>query len=801
MREHPGTLSPGQSSDVALTAALVEVLGRAKTLPELLQPALVAFCGATTWQAGQSWIPDEDGEALVVAPAWHAERDGYERLRAASAEVRLRPGEGLPGRVWRSSLPQWIDVAPEHTTSGRGAVLAGLGLSAALGVPVCRGSGELFAVLEFFTDDPPAAQERDMALASILGAHLAALVTSRRNEERLSESEARFRAVADTAGDAIVCGDTGGRITYVNHCAERLFGGPASDLVGEAVDVLVPALAADERAALVGTTAELAGRRRDGVDFPLEVSLAALEGPSGVEGFTAVMRDLTLRRREHAALERTTQQLVEAQRIAGLGSWEWDMVTDRLWWSEESCRIYGVEPPGDGLHYRDFVERIHPEDRDMVETTVQRAYESAGRFSMLHRIVRADDEVRTVQGRGEVVVDDDRVIGMIGTALDVTDRLDAERERVELEQRLQEAERLESIGRLAGGVAHDFNNLLTVILSYTSHLRSQTLDDADLADAIDEIRQAAEDGAALTRQLLTFSRRDPGEPRALDVNDVVRARAGLLRRTLGEHVEFELELCEDRCVVELDRGQLEQILMNLTLNARDALGAGGRLRIATGRRGDDVTLSVTDSGVGMSPAVRARAFEPFYTTKPRGKGTGLGLASVHGIVKRAGGDIGIRSRPGEGTVVTIELPASAAAPDPVAAAAGPAGGTARGTVLVVEDQPAILALAQRALVDAGYRVQVAADGEEALAAVDGHAPDLLLTDVVMPGMSGADLARRMRERFEDTRVLFISGHPYELLQEQGVAERDAVLLKPFTPGELLDAVTRALLGDAPAAAV
>jgi hypothetical protein len=799
-----------REDDVARTAELVEVLGRAGTLPELLQPALAGFCRATGWRVAQAWVPDEAGERLVAAPAWYADDPRFDSVRDLSRGLRFARGEGVPGEVWRANRACWLDAlpSPDHP---RTELLHRLGLRAALGVPVGDGS-RLVAVLEFLTDRPRSQDARDLGLVSILAAHLAALVTSRRNEARLSESESRFRAVADTAGDGIVCIDAAGVITYVNRRAEAMFGRPGAELLGRPGRVLVPErlraahdaaivrLAAGEEPNLLGETAELIGVRRDGTEFAAEVTLAPLDGAAGIEGYTAVLRDLTERRREHLALRRTTRQLVDAQRLAGLGSWEWNTESNTLRWSTEMRRIFCLEPTSGALTYQDFIDRVHPDDRDLVNDTVQRAYETGSPFGFIHRIIRDDGHVRTLQGRGEVVLEDGRRVGMIGTGMDITDRLDAERDRVDLERRLQEAERLDSIGRLAGGVAHDFNNLLTVIRSYASHLRGQVDDGSELAEAVDEIRRAADDGADLTRQLLTFSRRDPGSPRALDLNEVIRSRAGLLERTLGEHLTLELDLDEGACVAELDRGQLEQILMNLTLNARDALTAGGTVRVATGRRDGRISLSVADTGAGMAPDVLARAFEPFFTTKPRGKGTGLGLASVHGIVKRAGGDIELSSRAGEGTMVEIELRAADGVPERPAAPAEPADVVAHGTVLVVEDQAAIRTLARRCLVRAGYRVHEAADGEEALARVVSDAPDLLLTDVVMPHMSGVTLAQRLRARFPEMRVLFVSGHPDELLLEQGVSAPELLLLKPFSTEELLDAVGRALRGEPAAAA-
>ena len=721
----------------------------------------------------------------MLAQAWYADAPGFERLRELSAGLRFARGDGLPGDVWATNRPQWVQ-AFSRAEGPRAALMRELGLRAALGVPVVD-RDELLAVIEFFSDAERREDERTMGLVSILAAHLAALVSSRRNEERRADSEARFRAVADAAADAIVCGDTAGRVTYVNRCAEAMFGWTAEEIIGRRVDVLVP----DELR--VAPRAEVTGVRRDGTQFPVELSLAPLEGRDGVEGYTAIMRDLTERRREHEALQRTTQQLVEAQRIAGLGSWEWDVEADELWWSDEMLAIFGIEERPEQLTYDDFIRRVYPDDREMVASAVQHAFETQTTFSFLHRIVRDDGELRTLQGHGEVVAENGRTLRMIGTGLDVTDRLETERERVELERRLQEAKRMESIGRLAGGVAHDFNNLLTVIFSYTSHLASHVNGDDALGEAVKEIRQAAEDGAALTRQLLTFSRRDAVTPRALDLNDAIRSRAAVLRRALGDEVVLVVEPADEECVVELDRGQLEQILMNLTLNARDALDGGGTVSIATGRRNGRVWLRVSDDGVGMPPEVRARAFEPFYTTKPHGQGTGLGLASVHGIVTRAGGDIDIRPRPGGGTIVSIELPRSAETPEPLAPENGHVGAaTPRGTILVVEDQAAIRALVHRSLESAGYEVRSAADAAAALAALDGAEPDLLLTDLVMPGMSGGELAQRTRERVPAIRVVYMSAHAYERHEEQDIVRPDGVLRKPFTPDELLDAVARAL---------
>ncbi len=387
-----------------------------------------------------------------------------------------------------------------------------------------------------------------------------------------------------------------------------------------------------------------------------------------------------------------------------------------------------------------------------------------------------------------------RLYGVGGVATDITHHL-------RLEARLRDAQRLEAVGQLAGGVAHDFNNLIAVIANYASFVRKELPDDSRAAGDTDQILAASRRASDLTRRLLLFSRRQSGNPEVISVRRVVEGVESVLRQTLGAGVTLEVECDERLWDVEADRNQLEHVLMNLALNAREAMPDGGSLRIAAandvmrdaeGPSARAVKLIVEDTGRGMAPEVIAHAFEPFFTTKPAG-GIGLGLATVHGIVTQAGGRVELDSMPGQGTTVTVWLPAVRRGAVQVTPSGAPRG---RGeTALVVEDADAVRVLTGRILYSAGYQVIPAENGVTALERLD--AADVLVTDVVMPGMSGVELATAARERRPDLPVVFVSGYTGNEIVAADGDPATAFLPKPFDGDDLLRAVRATL--DAAAA--
>lgn len=385
-------------------------------------------------------------------------------------------------------------------------------------------------------------------------------------------------------------------------------------------------------------------------------------------------------------------------------------------------------------------------------------------------------------------------LASVGTALMYALRRELRRRRL-AEERLEHAQRLEAIGRLAGGLAHDFNNLLTVINGFTDLvLRRLPEDDPSRAD-LEAVRRSGEQAGALVDQLLTLSRHRVVKPEVIDPNDTVLSLSDVLGRLLGRDVELEVMTTHVGRVL-IDPSQLGQVLLNLVVNARDAMVDGGKLTIATnvGAFGDGrraVVLTVTDTGRGMDVETARRCFDPFFSTRPRGEGTGLGLATVYAVVAQAGGEITVASAPDQGATFTIRLPQ---VQDAVVDIRGPLEGpTGDATVLLVDDEEPVRAFARAVLAEHGYKVREAASGPDALSVLAQQgAPDLLVTDVVMPGMGGLDLARRVGEMAPDVPVLFISGYVDDAALREEASQGAALLPKPFLSGDLLSAVDDAL---------
>ena len=397
-----------------------------------------------------------------------------------------------------------------------------------------------------------------------------------------------------------------------------------------------------------------------------------------------------------------------------------------------------------------------------------------------------------------------RITGCASIGEDITDTL-------LLEQQYRQAQKLESVGRLAGGVAHDFNNLLTVINGYANLLLDGVAERDPFADSLREIRKAGERAASLTRQLLTFSRSQPADVRAVDLNEVVADQANLLRRLVGEDVELSVSSAPGLGAVMADPSQIQQVLMNLAVNSRDAMPSGGRLTIDISAAdspeagataifpefgaGPYVTLTVSDTGTGMSDDVRAQAFDPFFTTKPVGQGTGLGLSTVYGIVRQLRGWISLHSEPGSGTSLLIGFPRTeeTVCAEPAVSPGAVLGGGE--TVLLVEDQEEVRRFASGVLRRYGYRVLDAASAGDAILIAEQHPGPihLMLTDVIMPRMNGCDLGRRLASFRPEMHVLYMSGYPGDAIAERGVFETGVCIAKPFTPERLAQKI-RAVLG-------
>ncbi len=558
--------------------------------------------------------------------------------------------------------------------------------------------------------------------------------------------------------------------------------------------------------------------RKDGEVVWVRVTSTLVRDASGrPRAAVAVVEDVTERKRAETSLRESEAMLAAAQSLAHVGTWQLDLVdledvrSNRLRWTDETFRIFGYEPGAVEVTNELFLQAVHSDDRDAVVAAILTALETRTTYEIEHRIVLPDGTERTVHEWGSVVADaDGRPLQLTGSSQDITERTETERALRVAEERLRQAQKMEAVGRLAGGVAHDFNNLLTAILGYSDFLGARPLDSA-ARDDVEEIRKAAKRAAALTQQLLAFSRKQILKTEVLDLGDVLSGLGGMLGRLLGEDVEVSIRLGHDLGCVSADRAQLEQVVVNLAVNGRDAMPRGGTLVLETadveldeayGREHVDVPvgryvmLRVSDTGAGMDRETQRRIFEPFFTTKEMGKGTGLGLATVYGIVKQLGGHIWVYSEVGHGTTFKIYFPRVDGPADTGAVsypAAAPAG--AGETVLLVEDEDSVRSIARATLGRYGYHVLEARDGDEALGLSDAfdHTIDLVVTDVVMPRMSGRELVERLDRRRPGIRVLYMSGYTEDAVLRHGARSHGIALLeKPFTPAELARRVRQAI---------
>jgi PAS domain S-box-containing protein len=970
---------------------------------------------------------------LVRDPLFVTSSDGRSlRVNAAGLELL-----GITEDEWRSR-PYLELVHPDDrgaAAEALAAVLANGGTSTRSRIRVVRPDGEVRWVEAQSTVDT----------ASGLIYSVAHDVTNR-EEAVMDRLAGAFRDAP--LGMALLA--PGGAFLRVNSTLCRLLGHTEKELLAESLSDVVhdERVAQALRAAASSLQTEAPMRHRDGRPVIALVSLTLVRDLRGEpEYYVCQVLDMTERYQAQADLAANEAKLAEAQQIARLGSWEWEIAADKVTWSDELYRIYGVAPDGVPGSYGSYLDKVHADDRARVGRVIETALTERRPWSLDYRIVRPDGELRMIHARGEIVLDesgrpavvhgtcqdvtenhrvedqlraaeqlfrrafDDAPIGMalidldgrwlrlnrslcqmlgrseqqlrttelnelshpedrrldrplikellagrrrsfaiekrylradgtmvhalvhislmhgdgerplyflcqlvditerrraeaerkaseerlqaiidnspalilvkdtqhryllvnrrweelfgvradqavgrtseevlpasrrpehreidervaengepyeammvipepdgedertflmvkfplrdvegdvsavVTIATDITERRRSAEERAELEHRLAQAQRLESVGQLAGGVAHDFNNLLSVILTCVGFATRELPADHPVRDDVEEIGRAADRAAALTRQLLMFSRREVVKPEVLDVGGLLRDLERLLNRTLSERIALRITVGPGLLPVLADRAQLEQVLVNLAVNARDAMLDGGTLAIAVAGVSDGVRITVVDDGTGMLEEVRDRAFEPFFTTKDPGQGTGLGLATVHGIVTDSGGTVDIESAPGKGTSVTIFLPGcreQVRSPELSIEPGEHAPATAR--VLVVEDQEPVRRQACRILAAHGYEVTEAPGGEEALAGWEEV--DVLVTDVVMPGMTGQQLAQVAVERNPDLRVVYMSGHTEDVLVRNGARARNlAFVQKPFTRATLLRAVEDAL---------
>ncbi len=786
-----------------LQYAMARVIADAPSVEDARPMILRTVCETLEWDMGAVW--DVDGEAglLHCVEVWSVPEIDIAEFEKANTELECRRGQRLAGEVWELGKPRWIaDLASVEAYPNAELALR-CSMASAFGVPIEVG-GEVCHVLEFFS---PKIAPPDDELLQTLGAiasQLSYLIERKRSEEALRASEMRKAAILRSALDCIISFDLDGRITEFNPAAERAFGYSQQEALGREMTELInpetiehspqrglALFDATNPVSAPGRRMELTATRNGGAGFPVELAVSRIV-IDGKPMFTAYLRDIT---------ERREAERINAELAAVVANSNDAMIACTLdgtisGWNVGAERIYGYA--AEEICGKPLPTLIPEERHDEFPQTLKLVAggESLANYESV-RLRKDGKKISVSLTDSPILGTGGQVTGFSSIARDIT-------ERKRLEEDLLQAQKMDAVGRLAGGIAHDFNNILTAILGYSDLIIGQIDERQWMYKHLSEIRKAADFAASLTHQLLAFSRRQPLFLRVFNLNDTVRKMQKMLQRVIGENIEIKTQFKAEIGRLKADPSQLEQVLLNLCVNARDAMPKGGSITIQTADvtyfhddthavndmpAGEYVKLTVTDSGHGMTAEVRKHIFEPFFTTKDKGQGTGLGLATCYGIVKQSGGYITVDSTVGVGTTFSIYLPRVEESGEK-ASGKKEVGQLVGGseTVLYVEDEITVRSLTAHVLRRLGYTVIEAADGKSARDAVEsnsGREVDLLFSDVVLPDSGGQDLARWMRGRNTNTRILFTSGYVDEnILRRHGLEPHAAFLQKPFTPAEI-----------------
>ncbi|HWP57950.1 MAG TPA: MASE1 domain-containing protein [Candidatus Acidoferrales bacterium] len=863
--------------------AVSRILAESPALKEAASRIVRVLCERGGWVFGAIWNVDRDAHVLACVDLWHPPRVELPEFEAVTKERTFSPGIGLPGRVWGTGQAAWIPDLAKDANFPRAAAARKNGLRSALGFPIKIGD-ETVGVIECFGPDLREPDDHFLQLASDIGRQLGQFIERKRAEEELRDSKERFQAILDNSATVIYLKDLAGRYIMVNARYEELFRVSRREMIGKTdLDIFPQAAAEKFRAndlcaleAGLPMEFEEALPHDDGLHTYLSIKFPLRDATGAAYGVAGILTDITDRKRAEEQITRLNAELQrridEFQTLIDTAPVGIAVATDPecryIWGNPEFARMLGTGatqnisksgPNSDKLPFAVFrdgrevpaeelpMQRACRENKEILDEELDIVLRDG---QVIHELCRATP-LRDEEGR---------VRGCIGVFLNITERKQAEAmlqrakddlvkanqelelhvrrrtadleqanaallRKIEQEKRLQEqlrhAQKMESVGTLAGGIAHEFNNILNII-SGAAQLLSRRLSDPEAAEHLEMIHQTIRRGASVVRELLTLARKTEAQPALTDANALVSDLTKLLKQTFPRNIEIELDLASNLPPVLADPSQISQALLNLCVNARDAMPAGGRLTISTRavagaqlreREADSdaefyVCIEVTDTGLGMEESVRHRIFEPFFTTKRVGEGTGLGLAIVYGIVRSHKGSIEVDSQPGCGSTFRLFLPITlavgmAAGYDLSPAPAGQAGGNGRGTVLVVEDEEAVLCLLKDALLRHGYEVLTAADGEQAIDLYRRHqnAIDAVLLDLGLPKITGDQVLQTLQQQNPRVNVIVASGYIEPELRSRllqaGVKDH---VYKPYLMEQILeklDATIKAQTGRGP----
>ncbi len=799
----------------ARDAALLELFQMFDHPPEAVERFVIdAAMKQTASEMGFCGVLEVGGEAMV-AQVWSDSA-------MAECSVPDKPfqfpiqGAGLWAEAMRQGEPVVVNDYPGHSAKV-GLPPGHVPIRRFLAVPVVA-DGKAIAVIAVANRVAEYGAE-DVLHLQLFADGIGNVFKRRQDAQTLRAGREQLQSILSTAMDGYWTVDLEGRLVEVNDAYCRMSGYSRDELIGMHVADLDALESAEEVAARIRRVLQLGEdrfesthRRKDGSTFDIDASLQFKNINGGQ--FVCFFHDITERVQAEEGLRKSEYFFRESQRAATIGSYSTDFRAG-VWESSEVLdEIFGIDRDYD-RSVQGWLEIIHPDDREMMDRYLREEVIAERRdFRKEYRILRkSDGGLRWVLGFGKVSFDaEGNIISMIGTIQDVTERKRAEQDKARLEAQLLQSQKMEAVGQLAGGIAHDFNNILAAMIMQLEMLRLEPhVQPEELNEAVSEMLESANRAANLTRQLLLFSRRQAMKSGRLDANVLLGELTKLLRRLIGERVAVVLELSNEPLWFDGDASMIEQVITNLCVNARDAMPNGGQITIATSavvidddrarrhggaRPGRYVCLEVSDTGSGIESSILQHVFEPFFTTKEQGKGTGLGLATVHGIVTKHGGFVEVASETGKGSTFRVYLPSvsTEAAAEPLRA---PVGGHGQGErILVVEDEALVRRMAVRCLQQVGYRVAEAENGVEALKVweQEGGSFDLLFTDMVMPErISGLELCARLRQFKEDLPAIVASGYSAEIVEDENLeAHRFTFLPKPYDIATLAATVRECL---------
>ncbi|MCF6150133.1 MAG: PAS domain S-box protein [Candidatus Kuenenia sp.] len=801
-----------REEEMNLLQALILAVGEAENLHDALVITLEKVCNATGWIYGEAWTPHPGGKYLERDHAYYSKIDRLEKFSELSGEYRFSPGVGLPGRTWAEKQPVWIRDVSIDPNYPRAPLAKETGLKAGVAFPIMTDK-DVVAIIVFYMSEPRERDEWLINLVSSATVQLGQVIQRKQAEEALQRSEALLHSILDNTTAVVYVKDLRGRYTFINKRFEDLFHIKKDEIKGKTDYDLWDAQMADafrkndkkvikEKSPLEFDEIAL---HDDGKHAYISVKFPLFDSIGTVYAVCGISTDITERKQMEDQLRKLSCAIEQSPSVV--------IITDT------NCSIQYVNPKFTQLTGY-TPEEVFGKTPGILKSGMTPKEE----YKRLWETLTAGNEWRgefiNRKKNGELYWEEacispirnheNIITNFVGVAEDITSVKQKEEERDKLREQLYHTQKLESIGQLAGGIAHDFNNILTAIIGYGNVIQLEMKEDDPLKDYVQKILFSAERASDLTRGILTFSRKQINNPTPVNLNEFINATESFLLRIIGEDVELRTLLSDKKCVVMADRGQLEQILMNLTANARDAMPDGGILTISTdviqldndfvkahgyGKPGTYAIIVFSDTGIGMDEKTRERIFEPFFTTKEVGKGTGIGLATVYGIVKQHNGFINVYSEQGKGATFRICLPVTESETEEIKSDTPVLPVHGNETILLAEDEEEIRHLVKMVLESAGYTVITAINGNDAIKKFKENCDtiQLLIFDVIMPVMSGKEAYDIIRKKAPGIKALFTSGYSKDMVEKKIILKEGLYFIpKPVSPSELLSKVREVL---------